>query len=255
MTDQVRWVDNHCHLGDDAASVLADAKGAGVQKFIDVGCDLATSETCVAHAGEHAEVFATVGLHPHEARHGLDGLEALLGNERVVAVGEAGLDYHYDHSPRDAQREMFAAQIQLAHQYELPLVIHTRDAWTETFDILDGEGMPSQTIFHCFTGGVDEATQALDRGGFLSFSGIVSFKSAADVQAAAQMCPSDRLLVETDSPYLAPVPHRGKRNQPAWVTVVGQRVADLRGEDVHDLAAACWDNTHQAYPALGKSAD
>ena len=245
------WIDNHCHLGDDAAQAIAAANQVGVRKFIDVGCDLATSLVCVEHASTFEQVSATVGLHPHEARHGIDGLEPLLNNQNVIAVGECGLDYHYDHSPRDAQRSMFAAQIHLAHKHELPLVIHTREAWEETFEILDTEGVPAQTIFHCFTGGPDEAAQCIERDGWLSFSGIVSFKSATDVQQAAVLCPIDKLLVETDSPYLAPVPYRGKPNQPAWVSVVGQAIATLRNTTVTEIATATWRNTHQAYPALG----
>ena len=250
MTDQLRWVDNHCHLDENAAEAISAANEVGVAKFIDVGCDLETSTGCVARANAHEAVYATVGLHPHEAKHGLDGLEALLQQPNVVAVGECGLDYHYNHSPADAQRSMFAAQIELAHRYELPLVIHTREAWDETFDILDTEGVPANTIFHCFTGGPDEAQASLERGAWLSFSGIVSFKSARDVQEAAMLCPIDKLLVETDSPYLAPVPYRGKRNQPAWVSVVGQVVADLRNDSVTTIAEATWRNTHDAYPAL-----
>lgn len=249
-TSEVRWIDNHCHLGDDAAASIEAASSAGVQKFIDVGCDLATSLACIEHAETFEQVYATVGLHPHEAKHGLAGIEELLGKDNVIAVGECGLDYHYDHSPRDQQRSAFAAQIELAHRYELPLVIHTREAWSETFDILDTEGVPASTIFHCFTGGPDEAQAGVERGAFLSFSGIVSFKSAADVQAAAAWCPADRLLVETDSPYLAPVPHRGKPNQPAWVHHVGEAVAALRNESVTDIAAATWSNTHRAYPRV-----
>ena len=251
-TGSLRWVDNHCHLGDDAETALSAAAQAGVVKFIDVGCDLETSKHTVAHARAYDNVFATVGLHPHEAKHGLAGLSALLDEPKVVAVGECGLDYHYDHSPRDMQRAMFGAQIDLAHERGLPLVIHTREAWDETFEILDHHGVPPQTIFHCFTGGPDEARKARDRGGFLSFSGIVSFKSATEVQEAAVLCPSDKLLVETDSPYLAPVPHRGKPNQPAWVGLVGQVVADLRGDPVASIADATWRNVHEAYPKLGK---
>jgi len=248
----LNWVDNHCHLPDqNVASVLEQAGIAGVNKLIDVGCDLATSTACVRRAQAHDNVYATVGLHPHEAKHGLAGLEELLSQPGVVAVGECGLDYHYDHSPRDEQREMFARQIALAHRYELPLVIHTREAWAETFEILDREGVPPQTIFHCFTGGPEEAAAGVVRGAYVSFSGIVTFKSAADVQAAAAQCPSDRLLVETDSPYLAPVPHRGKQNQPAWVAVVGSALADLREESAAEIAEITWDNAHRAYPRLG----
>ena len=141
--------------------------------------------------------------------------------DRVVAVGEAGLDYYYDHSPRDVQRAAFAAQIQLAHERRLPLVIHTRDAWDDTFDVLAAEGVPERTIFHCFTGGPDEARRCLDIGAFVSFSGIVTFKNATPIQEAARVVPLDRILVETDAPYLAPVPHRGQPNQPAWVPFVG----------------------------------
>lgn len=250
LETSTRWVDNHCHLGDDVAEVLDAARAAGVAQFIDVGCDRASSLKAIAHAAVYDGVHATVGLHPHDASQGIDGLEDLLAEPRVVAVGECGLDYHYDNSPRDAQRDMFSAQIGLANRYGLPLVIHTREAWPDTFDVLDAEGMPERTIFHCFTGGPDQAHKCLDRGGYLSFSGIASFKSATDVQEAARLCPLDRLLVETDSPYLAPTPYRGKPNQPAWVARVGEVLAELRGADIADIAAATWDNVHVAYPAL-----
>lgn len=247
-----KWIDNHCHLGDDAAEAIAAAQQANVTKFIDVGCDLATSRSCIAHATEFDAVYATVGLHPHEAKHGLDGLEGLLDSPHVIAIGECGLDYHYNHSASDDQRSMFAAQIDLAHRYELPLVIHTREAWEETFEILDAHGVPERTIFHCFTGGPDEAAACLERDAWLSFSGIVSFKSATDVQQAAALCPIDKLLVETDSPYLAPVPHRGKPNQPAWVSVVGESLASIRNTSVIDIATATWQNAHRAYPRLAE---
>lgn len=246
----ITWVDNHCHLDDAAGATIEAARAAGVVKMIDVGCDLASSMSCIGRAKQHAGVAATAGVHPHEARHGIDGLEDLLTGNQVVAVGECGFDFHYDHSPRDVQRDVFAAQVELANRHELPLVIHTREAWEETFDLLTSQGVPSNTIFHCFTGGVAEAAVCLELGGWLSFSGIVSFKSAADVQAAAVMCPDDRLLVETDSPYLAPVPYRGKPNQPAWVGAVGQALADLRAVDVGEVARITSDNAHVAFPGL-----
>ena len=146
----------------------------------------------------------------------------------VIAVGECGLDYYYDHSPRAEQREAFAAQIHLANERSLPLVVHTRDAWAETFDILDAVGVPERTIFHCFTGGPDEARQCIERGAYLSFSGIVTFKTATELHEAARRCPPDRILAETDSPYLAPMPHRGRTNQPAYVVHVVEALADLR---------------------------
>jgi TatD DNase family protein len=234
------WTDAHCHIpyegvGED---VIAEARAAGVDRLVTVGTDLVSSRAALDVARRHDDVWATAGVHPHDAAGGIDGIEALLAEPEIVAVGECGLDYHYDHSPRDVQRDAFAAQIVLAHASKLALVIHTREAWADTFAILDAEGVPERTVFHCFTGGPDEARQCLDRGAHLSFSGIVSFKTADDVRAAAVLCPLDRMTVETDSPYLAPVPHRGKRNQPAWVPLVGAAVAAAKGVDVDEVARA-----------------
>ncbi|MFP5486898.1 MAG: TatD family hydrolase, partial [Acidimicrobiia bacterium] len=227
------FFDSHCHVHDErmpggTEAAVRAARDAGVATMITVGCDRATSLAAIAAAEANDGVWATVGLHPHEARHGVDTITDLFDHPKVVAVGEAGLDHYYDHSPRDEQRTAFAAQIRLAHELELPLVIHTRDAWDETFDVLTAEGVPERTVFHCFTGGPDEARRCLDVGAAVSFSGIVTFKGASDVQDAARLVPLDRLLVETDAPYLAPVPHRGRTNQPAWVPAVAQFVADLR---------------------------
>jgi len=230
------WTDTHCHLEDDryrnldgTIGVLTRAREAGVGTFITVGCDRATSQSAIECAREHPDVF---------------------DEPKVVAVGEAGLDYYYDHAARDAQRLAFAAQIRIAHERQLPLVIHTRDAWDDTFDILRAEGTPTHTIFHCFTGGPDEARRCLDVGAFLSFSGIVTFKNATDVAEAARLCPDDRVLVETDSPYLAPVPHRGRTNQPAHVADVGRFVADLRQTPTVEFAALTTANARRAFPAL-----
>jgi len=245
----LRWTDDHCHLPDDgtAAEVLAAARAAGVERLVHVGVDVATSKAGLDLAAGFDGVWATAGVHPHEARHGTDGLAELLDHPSCVAVGECGLDFHYDHSPRDVQRDVFAAQIALANERDLALVIHTREAWAETFEVLDAEGVPARTIFHCFTGGADEADACLERGALLSFSGIVTFPSADDVRAAAERCPLDRVLVETDSPYLAPVPNRGRPNQPAWVPLVGAAVAEAGGHDVADVARASWSNATLAY--------
>jgi TatD DNase family protein len=271
---RVRWTDNHCHLGwasDDPRqgwgeadgaggpgpmaevdAAVAEAAVAGVERLITIGTDAETSAQAVTIAHRHeAAVRATVGLHPHDASNGLDGLVELLDDPdnrgHVVAVGECGLDYYYEHSPRDVQRAMFAAQIALARERDLPLVIHTRDAWPDTFAVLDAEGVPERTVLHCFTGGPDEARACLDRGAHLSFSGIVTFKAADDLRAAAALCPLDRVLVETDSPYLAPVPHRGRPNRPALVPLVGAAVAAAMGRPVEDVAAASWDNATRVY--------
>ncbi len=251
----MKLFDSHCHVHDDrmpggTAAAVEIARDVGVAAMVTVGCDRPTSLAAIDAAGAYDDVWATVGLHPHEATHGVDTIVDLIDQPRVVAVGEAGLDYFYEHSPRRAQADAFAAQIHLAHEHDLPLVIHTRDAWADTFAILDAEGVPERTILHCFTGGPDEARKGLDRGMFVSFSGIVTFKSAADVQAAARLVPGERLLIETDAPYLAPVPHRGKTNQPAWVADTARFVADLRDVPVEDLAATTFANGLAAFPAI-----
>jgi len=244
----VRWIDNHCHLESDSLeATVAQASAAGVERMIDVGTDAATSIAAVARATLNDRVWATVGVHPHEARHGIGGIEGLLGSDRVVAVGECGLDYHYNHSPPADQQAVFAAQIEMAHRHRMPLVIHTREAWNDTFAVLDECRIPGHTVFHCFTGGPDEARQALDRGAYLSFSGIVSFPSADDVRAAAELCPLNRLLVETDSPYLAPVPLRGRPNTPANLPLVGKALAQVHDAALEEMAEHTWQNASSCY--------
>ena len=252
------WTDTHCHLEDDRMDVGTDATvraaiEAGVSTMVTIGCDAETSRQAIEVAARHPQVWATVGLHPHEAQHGTAQLLPLIDQPRVVGIGECGLDYYYEHSDRASQRKAFAEQIQLAHQHDLTLVIHTRDAWDETLDIIDAEGVPTNTVMHCFSGGPDEARKCLDRGMFLSFSGIVTFKNAEDLRDAARICTDDRLLVETDSPYLAPVPHRGKQNQPALVAVVGTAIAKLRGVAADELAALTSRNARAAFPRIAAS--
>ena len=190
------WIDQHCHLppGHVGAEQVADARAAGVTRMVTVGCTLEQSRQMVAIAREHEGVYATAGIHPHDAKDGLDGIEELLDDPVVVAVGEAGLDYHYDHSPRDVQADVFRRQIAIANDRDVPLVIHTRSAWDDTFAILDDEGTPRRTVFHCFTGGAPEGQECLDRGALLSFSGIITFPSGQDLRDAAAICPLDRLL-------------------------------------------------------------
>lgn len=249
------WTDTHCHTHEHIAEtgsdeLLARARDAGVERFVVIGTDATTSAQAVEVAASRPDVWATVGLHPHDAVQGAESIENLVRAEKVVAIGECGLDYHYENSPRDAQREAFARQIALAHEHELSLVVHTRDAWADTWDVLDAEGVPANTIIHCFTGGPDEARGCLDRGAYLSFSGIVTFKNANDIREAALVCPADRLLVETDSPFLAPVPHRGRTNEPAWVTVVGEAIASLRGVEASEFAGVTTRNALRAFPRM-----
>jgi TatD DNase family protein len=246
----VRWTDNHCHLkpGTDAAEAVAEARAAGVKRLIVVGTtpadSLAAADTAVAFDG----VFATAGVHPHDAKDGgVDQVEALLARDEVVAVGECGLDLHYNHSPAAVQEQVFAAQIALAHAHDLTLVIHTREAWDQTFAVLAAEGVPPRTVFHCFSGGPAEAEKCLALGAYLSFSGIITFPSAPELREAAALCPIDRLVVETDAPFLTPVPHRGQPNRPAHVVLVGAEVARVKGLAVEEVADATWRNTEALY--------
>lgn len=238
------WADSHVHLfsleeGPDTP--LDRARAAGVDHFVCVGTDLETSRACVALAAEHPDVAAVVGLHPHEAVHLADqrsGIEALVTAPGVVGVGEAGFDLYYEHSPKAAQEDAFRWQVALAHAADRTLVIHTRDAWADTFRVLEAEGVPARTVLHCFTGGPAEAERALALGCHLSFSGIITFKNAQDLRDAAALAPLERVLVETDAPYLAPVPHRGRANEPGYVSHVGEALAAAMGRDPDEVAAA-----------------
>jgi len=177
----------------------------------------------------------------------------LNSREAVVAVGETGLDHHYDHSPRQAQADVFAAHVALANEREMPIVIHTREAWEETFALLDTEGVPERTVFHCFTGGPQEAVACVERGAMLSFSGIITFATAHDVREAAARIPLEQVMVETDSPYLTPVPHRGKPNEPANVALVGAALAEAMGLESSEVAIATSGNARRFY-GLGDAA-
>jgi TatD DNase family protein len=247
------WVDSHCHLPEspgEADPILDRARNGGVEWVVCVGTDLATSKAAIAHAERREDVYATVGLHPHDAKNleaEWDALVALAQHPRVVAIGEAGFDVHYLHSPFEEQEAAFRAQIKLAHETNRALVIHAREAWDDTFRVLEAEGVPARTVFHCFTGGAREAQRALDLGTYVSFSGIVTFKNAQDVRAAAELAPLDRILVETDAPYLTPVPHRGSANESAYVALVGARVAAARGATDDEIAGATRSNAHTVF--------
>ncbi len=236
------WFDSHCHLqmlDVPAGEALARSREAGVDGMVCVGTDLGSSAAAVGIAGREPDVWAAVGLHPHDATDRTaewPGIVELSTADRVVAIGETGLDYFYEHSPREEQIASFRVHIQLAHERDLALVIHTRDAWDDTFRVLEEESLPPRSILHCFTGGPAEAERALALGAHLSFSGIVSFKNAEDVRAAAAITPVDRMLVETDAPFLAPVPHRGQKNEPAFVADVGVALADATGRDLEAVA-------------------
>lgn len=238
------WVDSHCHLDalPDPSGEIAAASAAGVGAIVTIGTDEPTSERAVELASRHALVWAAAGVHPHAA----DGFTApvarrihrLASGDRVVAVGEVGLDFYRDHSSRDAQRAAFAAQIQIAASLGKPLVMHIREAFDEVIGMLKEAGPPQGLVFHCFSGNPSQAQEALDLGGFISFAGNVSYKSAGPLREAARMVPMDRLLIETDSPFLAPVPHRGKANRPCYTVEVGEALAAALGREVGEIERA-----------------
>lgn len=236
------WFDSHCHLfdvGGDPAEVVERAAGAGVTGMLVCGTDPATSVRS-AELAELPGVWAAAGLHPTSAREWTDEgaatIEALFANERVVAVGESGLDMYWDTSYLDVQLEVFRAHVAWAKRYDKALVIHTRNSIDEALDALEDVAPPERFVFHCWSGDRSQLERALDLGAYASFAGNVTFKSAGDLRAAAAIVPSERLLVETDSPYLAPVPHRGKPNEPAHAAIVGAAVAEARGEPLEQVA-------------------
>jgi TatD DNase family protein len=302
----IEWFDSHCHLQEEfvetsveaessphatrLAATIARAAEAGVSRMVCIGTGAGSSSEAVALAramrmpgsvavAEGVELWATVGLHPHDAVDGVESLDDLLRAELgdgphpdgrgsagpgsgghdgrgsagrgpqpvVVGIGECGLDYHYDHSPRPVQRDAFALQVELAHRHRTALVIHTREAWDDTIDILTAQGVPERTVVHCFTGGPGEARRCLDVGTSLSFSGVVTFKNAADVREAAALCPMDRLMVETDTPFLAPVPHRGTLNEPSRVPLVGAAIAQVKGVTSAHVAEASTQNARALF--------
>jgi TatD DNase family protein len=260
MTAMLRLADAHCHLdagyfSEGADSIMDRARAAGVVGFVVVGVDrdLGSARAAVALARSDPDrVCACVGIHPHDAATWTarvhEELRELAIAPEVVAVGEIGLDYHYDHSPREVQREVFARLIGLAREVKKPIVVHTRSAPGDTLSLLEREGARDVGgIIHCFSEDRPFAVRALDLGFDLSFSGIVTFKSADTVRDVAAWAPLDRILVETDSPYLAPVPLRGKRCEPAYVVHTAQCVAQLRGMPAQDLCLATLSNTQRRF--------
>ncbi|MEO5925810.1 MAG: TatD family hydrolase [Bryobacteraceae bacterium] len=241
-------IDSHCHLDnekfvDDQEAVIERAFAAGVERMICIGTGDGPPdiEGAVRIADRYERIYATVGVHPHDASKYDDGvgmrLAELLKHPKVLAMGEIGLDYHYDHSPRDIQQATFIDQMRIAADARVPIVIHTREAWDDTFALIEQHWKPTGLggIMHCFSGGPAEAQRSLDLGFHLSFSGIVTFPKSVDIQAAAYLCPDDRMLIETDAPFLAPAPHRGKRNEPAFVAHTAAKLAELRGVDVAEI--------------------
>jgi len=244
----VSLIDSHCHLDDeqfdpDREQVIERALAAGVELMMAIGTggDL---EVAIKQAERYPFIYATIGVHPHDAAKATPDtfarLRDLAGHPKVLAIGEIGLDYHYDFSPRDVQRSVFERQLEIAADFRKPIVIHTREAWEDTLALLPG--LPCGGIMHCFTGDAAQARQALDVGFHLGFGGVLTFPKAESLREAARITPEDRLVVETDCPYLAPVPHRGKRNEPAFVADTARRLAEVRGVTPEAIAACTTRN-------------
>ncbi|MEO7804708.1 MAG: TatD family hydrolase [Actinomycetota bacterium] len=246
----MNWFDSHCHLeacADGPIEAITSAVAAGVSRMVTIGTDYQTSAGAVAIAEANDGVWATVGVDPQclDTWHSgsITELNELASNStKVVAVGEIGLDYFRDHSPRQLQRDAFEMQLSLAKSLNKAVVLHVRDALDDVIAILGNIGVPQRLVFHCFSGDEHDARRALNVGGYISFAGNVSFKNAEGLRSAARVVPLDRLLVETDSPYLAPVPYRGRSNQPSFVVEVGHAVAAARDERISDIALRTFEN-------------
>ncbi|PYT26110.1 MAG: TatD family deoxyribonuclease [Acidobacteria bacterium] len=244
----MKLVDSHCHLDDeqfaqDRDATIERACAAGIERMMAIGTgggppDL---EVAIRLAAQYAFIYATVGVHPHDAAKAtpetFSRMAELARQPKVLAIGEIGLDYHYDFSPRDVQRSVFAAQLELAARTRKPIVIHTREAWEDTLALIRESGLPNGGIMHCFTGGPKEAEQALEK--------------ADNVRQAAALTPEDRILVETDAPYLAPVPHRGKRNEPAFMVETARRLGEVRGVTLEDITSLTTRNFDRLCAAAG----
>ncbi|MBI3302659.1 MAG: TatD family hydrolase [Deltaproteobacteria bacterium] len=252
-------VDSHAHIqgsefAADVAQVIRRAQEAGVEKIVVVGGsgDLSSNQAALELANFSPGLFATVGMHPHDAKavseEDIERLKVLARNPKVVAVGETGLDFYYDHSPREIQIELFCRFIHMARQAGLPIVVHNREAQREVAELIRNEGKRElRGVIHCFTGDYEAAKEFLDLGFYLSFTGIITFKNADSLRDVVRKLPLDRILVETDSPYLAPVPHRGKRNEPAFVRFVAETVARVRGVALEEVAHATSLNAQRLF--------
>jgi TatD DNase family protein len=243
------FTDSHCHLTPQTAGeLLARARSANVHGFVVPATDAKNSPDAVAIAEQYDDVWCAVGFHPHEAKFCDDAafaqIETLARRERVVAIGECGLDYYYDHSPRDVQREVFARHIDLAKRAGKPVVIHNRESTADLLEMVKGD-VPC--ILHSFTESADVARTLLDRGAYISFSGIATFRSAQSIREAAAIVPRDRALIETDAPYLAPVPYRGRENEPAYVVKIAEVLADVWHVPLDEVARATTANFESVF--------
>jgi len=252
-------IDSHAHIQDkeytgEVDAVIGRAREAGVEQIVVVGGagDMSSNTAAVALTESWTNLYATVGMHPHDAKdvgdEELQALKKLTAHPKVIAVGETGLDYYYNHSPREVQRRVFAQFICLAEETGLPLVVHERDAARESVELLRNEGAGKiRGVIHCFTGDYDAAREYLDLGFYLSFTGIITFKNAEPLREVVRKMPLDRIFVETDSPYLTPVPHRGRRNEPAYVHFVAATIASVKGLNIEEVARVTTNNVRALF--------
>lgn len=255
------FIDSHAHIDGrefdaDREEVIERAHAAGVSVILNVGTGDPHSgalERAVELGKAHESIYTALGTHPHDARLYDDAaqekIKNLINNKRVIAWGEIGLDFHYDNSPRDVQVKVFKRQLRAARECNLPVVIHTREAESQTIEILQSEyeGADRRGVFHCFSGSMDLANRAIEIGFMISFSGIVTFKKADELRAVAKQVPLDRLLIETDCPYLTPIPYRGKRNEPAYVVEVARSLAGLHDMNIEEMARITSDNFNRFF--------
>ncbi|HEU4930978.1 MAG TPA: TatD family hydrolase [Pyrinomonadaceae bacterium] len=253
------FIDSHAHIDGeefdaDRDEVIERAQAAGVTTILNVGTGDPHSgvlERAVELGWKHENLYTAIGTHPHDARlydeSAEEKIKTLIESERVIAWGEIGLDFHYDNSPRDVQVAVFKRQLLAAHECDLPVVIHTREAESETIEILKSAEVKRRGVFHCFSGSMDLARSAIELGFMISFSGIVTFKKADELRAVAKEVPLDRLLIETDCPYLSPIPYRGKRNEPAYVVEVARCLAGLHGLDIEEVARITSENFQRLF--------
>ncbi|ADE38602.1 TatD family hydrolase [Candidatus Puniceispirillum marinum] len=259
MTVNPAIIDSHAHLdypqfADELPQIIARAGDAGVERIISIGVKLSTADAPRKIAESYDNVWFSVGVHPHEAGReadacNLDAFLDLATHPKCVAIGEAGLDYFYDHAPRDLQAQSFRTQIKAARQLDLPIIVHARDADSDMADIIEDEMNKGvfRGVLHCFSSGAELAQRAVDIGFYVSFSGILTFNKSDELRAIAAEIPADRLLVETDAPFLAPMPHRGKTNEPAYTAHTLARLADIRGQTINKMAAQTYENTLQLF--------
>lgn len=257
-------IDSHAHLDDkqfnyDRDSIIKDLKENYIAYFINPASDMESSRNSLELSEKYEFIFSAVGVHPHEAEDFTDEmlveLREMAKNDKVVAIGEIGLDYYYDNSPRDIQKDVFRRQMKLAKELNLPVIIHSRDAYGDTFDILNEFKGEVIGVMHCYSGSIEMAERYMSLGYYISFAGPVTFKNATNVKDTATKVPMDRMLIETDSPYLTPAPNRGKRNEPKYVKYVAETIANLREMPLSDLVESTRNNTIKLFNLKGVEFD